>query len=404
MWKRFGSVLRCSLCSGALQLSVFEERQVKLGANDVAVAKERGLLGSDIATYVESGLLSCDPCRVSFPIFKGLPVLLPYTTALHGEFGKEFGAHLLQEKGYRFADRDPVLGERFVLHSFSTEWLAYHFDGVIWEMDYADHERRFLAEFGRYRPEHGCGGNFLELGCGIGITTHLAQKNFGVDAVGVDLSLASLRAASHYRTNPFLHFVQASVFYLPFAEEQFDTIYSRGVLHHTFSTEKAFASLARYARPGGVVYLWVYGPKSINDNAFRRGLFIAEKAVRQMLSGRDSGPIANLVLWPIAGAYVLFNHGRRLRDRTIQPYNFRRALHAARDRFTPEFAHRHSDAEVVEWFKEAGFVDLEVVDWKGMPNADHDDYRRNTGVRGRKAAKIERRRQEPVTASDVVKR
>jgi ubiquinone/menaquinone biosynthesis C-methylase UbiE/uncharacterized protein YbaR (Trm112 family) len=404
MWKRFGSVLRCSLCSGALQLSVFEEQQSKLSANDLAVAKKRGLLDSDFATYVESGLLCCATCRVKFPIFKGLPVLLPYATDLHGEFKKEFGAHLMQEEGYRFADHDPVPGERFVLRSFSTEWLAYHFDGVIWEMDYADHERRFLTEFDRYRPEHGSGGNFLELGCGIGITTHLAQKNFGVDAVGVDLSLASLRATSHYRANPFLHFVQASVFYLPFAEGQFDTIYSRGVLHHTFSTEKAFTSLARFARPGAAVYLWVYGPKSINDNALRRGLFIAEKAVRRMLSGRDSGTFANLILWPFAGAYVLFNQGRRLRDRTVQPYNFRRALHAARDRFTPEFAHRHSDTEVIEWFKSAGFVDLEVVDWKSMPIADHDDYRRNTGVRGRKAAKIEGQQEEPETACDAVTR
>lgn len=383
MWKRFAAVLRCPLCAGKLQLAAYEEHAVELAAEHIALAQSRALQGPDFNRYIESGLLSCAACRIAFPIFKGLPVLLPYATALHDEFKREFEPHLKADSAYPFAAREPVQGERFVLSSFSTEWLAYDFDGVIWEMDYADHERRFLAELGPIRPERG--SMFLELGCGIGITTHLAQKNFGVDAVGIDLSLASMRATARYKTNPFLHFVQGSVFYLPLTERSFDTIYSRGVLHHTFSTEKAFASLARFVRPGGAAYLWVYGPKSTNDNALRRGLFKVEKVVRRLLRGRDSGMLANSILWPLAGTYVLFNHARRLSDPTIQRYNFRRALHAARDRFTPEFAHRHSDKEVLSWFKSAGFKDLEVVDWKAMPSADFDDYRRNTGVRGRKA-------------------
>jgi SAM-dependent methyltransferase len=318
-----------------------------------------------------------------YPIVQGLPVMLPYRTALHERFHAAHKGWIDAEaKGYRFAAREPVPGETFVLRSFSTEWLAYDYDGVIWEMDYSDHERRFLAELGEYRPAHGEGA-FLELGCGIGITTALAQKNFGGDAIGVDLSLAAQRAAARYRDNPFLHFVQGSVFYLPFEPSSFDTIYSRGVLHHTFSTEKAFRSLARYAKPGGALYLWVYGPKSINDNPFRRGVYVAERLVRDLLSGGRSEALSTVVLAPLAVGYVAFNRVRRAADPTIQPYNYRRALHAARDRFTPEFAHRHDHDTVMRWFAEAGFESVEAVDWRAMPTADHDDYRRNTGVRGR---------------------
>ena len=57
-------------------------------------------------------------------------------------------------------------------------------------------------------------------------------------------------------------------------------------------------------------------------------------------------------------------------------------MHAARDRFTPEHAHRHSSDEVRNWFADAGYRDIEVVDWRTMPSVDHDDFRRNTGVRG----------------------
>jgi hypothetical protein len=66
-------------------------------------------------------------------------------------------------------------------------------------------------------------------------------------------------------------------------------------------------------------------------------------------------------------------------------------LHAARDRFTPEFAHRQDADEVCRWFREAGYVALQVVDWRAMPSADHDDFRRNTGVRGRRAVAPPRR-------------
>lgn len=385
MWKRFANRFRCPLCLGALELSAFAQQRVIVDDSYLERAAEQNVLDDDFSVYIDAGMFCCDRCEVAFPIFKGLPVLLPYATKLNEQFAHEWSAELRRmPRRVRFPDRAPVPGERFVLSSFSTEWLAYDFDGVIWEMSYSDHEKRFLAELGAYRPVAGQ-GMFLELGCGIGITTDLAQKNFGVDALGVDLSLAALRATQRFRANPFLHFVQASVFYLPLPHDAFETVYSRGVLHHTYSTAEAFASLARFCREGGTTYLWVYGPKSINDNGLRRSLYLAERTIRRLLRGRDSGLLASAILYPLAGAYVLFNRARTAGDPTVQRYNFQRALHAARDRFTPEFAHRHDFSEVSEWFAQAGFTNVEVVDWRSMPSADHDDYRRNTGVRGRKS-------------------
>jgi ubiquinone/menaquinone biosynthesis C-methylase UbiE/uncharacterized protein YbaR (Trm112 family) len=384
MWKRFLRVLRCPLCKGELELSSFRETRVQIAEEHRALGAARGLLTDDFDRAVEAGILLCHQCAVRFPISHRLPVLLPYTTALHDEFTREFGSELATlAVRYPFPSRVPVPGERFVLKSFSTEWLEYDFDGVIWEMGYDDHERRFLAEVGAYGPTGGTNA-FLEIGCGIGITTEMAHKNFGGDGVGVDLSLAALRAAARYAANPFLHFVQASVFYLPFADAGFDAVYSRGVLHHTYSTRDAFESLARYCRPGGATYLWVYGPRSINDNLFRRGLYVAETFLRSVLSRQDSPWLSKILLTPLALGYVAFNRLRRFSDASIQPYNFRRALHAARDRFTPEYAHRHDSGEVMAWFRAAGFEHVQPVDWRDMPSADHDDYRRNTGVRGRK--------------------
>jgi hypothetical protein len=84
----------------------------------------------------------------------------------------------------------------------------------------------------------------------------------------------------------------------------------------------------------------------------------------------------------LAIPYWVYNAMRRLQNPRIQRLNFKRAVHAARDRFTPKFAHRHSSDEVRSWFHQLGFEHVEVVDWRSVPEADHADFGRNTAVRG----------------------
>ena len=391
MWKRFIGFLRCPICRSALALEASTEIVVPISADSVRLAEERGLAGPEFNKYVEMGLLCCGGCRSAFPIFRGLPILLPYQTLAHEEFNRRFDrASRTPLDRYRFPSSQPAAGEELVLRSFSREWLNYDYDGVIWELSYDDHEQRFLAEVGREPGRQSSDEptrTFLEVGCGIGITTYLAHKNFGADAVGLDLSDAALRAATHYKTNPFLHFVQASAFAPPFADDFFDLIYSRGVLHHTFSTREAFRIVARLCRPGGRMYLWVYGPGSITSSPLRRALYVSEIVLRRILSHQPPG-VATVALSPIALAYMSFNAFRHAQTPEIQRLSYARALHAARDRFTPRYAHRHGESEVTRWFEEAGFKDIDVVDWRSMPRADHDDYRRNVGVRAMRAGRI----------------
>src|SRR4030095_4887679 len=213
----------------------------------------------------------------------------------------------------------------------------------------------------------------------IGLTTDQARRHLKGDAVGVDLSLAVVGAAEHFQNHPPLHFVQASAFYLPFESEAFDVLYSRGVLHHTYSTREALLAVAKYCKPGGRFYLWVYGPGSKNDNAFRPVASAAETALRPILS-RAPGPLSTAMLAPIALGYVGYNRLRQRWDGSVQTFTFERALHSARDRFTPRYAHRQCASQVVQWFREAGFESIEVVDWRDIPTAAQADYRRKTGV------------------------
>jgi SAM-dependent methyltransferase/uncharacterized protein YbaR (Trm112 family) len=384
VWSRIVDVLQCPVCAHALELHAFKEERIRLAADHIALAHQRGVMGDDFNRYIDAGLLLCSECGTYYPILHGLPILIPYTTPIHHEFHRAYRDRLGEWPAYLFARLDPVSGEQFVMESFSAEWLDYDYDGTIWDLSYEDHEKRLLAELGTDAASHGQGKLFLAIGCGIGLSTFFAQKNLRGDALGVDLSLAGLQAAKHFRTNPFLHFAQGSAFYLPVRSEIADVIYSHGVLHHTYDPRRAVISVARCAAPDAWYYVWVYGSGSLQGSPARRVAWQMERIMRPVIARHLSSPMSSGALATVAVAYLAINRLHRLRDGTVESYNYRQALHAARDRFTPLYAFRHDYPEVAAWFVEAGFVDVQEVDWRTMPTANQDNYRRNTGVRGRR--------------------
>jgi len=376
--------LSCPICAGDLSLSAFEERRIDLPLAHRTLAQNRGITDPDFDLYIDAGLLLCAACQTCFPITHGLPVLVPYETPIHREFASAFKDRLAAYGEYRFPHATPVSGEQFVMNSFSSEWLDYDYDGVIWDLNYEDHEKRLLSELGPEAIEAGKRGTFLEVGCGIGLSTFFASKNLESDAIGVDLSLAVLVATKHFRDNPFLHFIQASAFSLPLKRGVADVVYTHGVLHHTYSTETAVKAVGPCCRNNGWMYVWLYGSGSQGGSVARRVAFHLEAALRPFIARNLTSPVSRAILGSLAYAYLLVNRLHRSKDPTVARYDYQKALHAARDRFTPLYAHRQDYPEVAGWFRDMGFDDIIPVDWRTMPTSNQDNYRRNTGVRGRK--------------------
>src|SRR5436309_2172129 len=138
MWMRFADTLRCPLCKGRLALTAFESAAVDFAPQVRERASKCGALDGRFGQYIEAGLLLCQRCRTAFPIIDGLPILLCYTTPMHGTFVERYPTALATRAAYRFPEREPARGERTVMRSFSKEWLDYDYDGVIWEMSYDD--------------------------------------------------------------------------------------------------------------------------------------------------------------------------------------------------------------------------------------------------------------------------
>ena len=100
----------------------------------------------------------------------------------------------------------------------------------------------------------------VELGCGTGqLSMFLGLA--GRDCLGVDLSFASLGAATAFRDRAGLdnvRYVRGNLFRPPVLPESADYVICNGVLHHTADPRGGFAAAARLVKPGGYLLVGLY--------------------------------------------------------------------------------------------------------------------------------------------------
>jgi ubiquinone/menaquinone biosynthesis C-methylase UbiE len=119
-----------------------------------------------------------------------------------------------------------------------------------------------FVEFERWE-----GKRVLEVGCGIG-TDSINFARAGAELTAVELSSESLRIAEQ-RADVMgvadrIQFVQANAEELTatLTDEEYDLVYSFGVIHHTPRPERALAEMRSLAAPGGTLKLMIYHRRS----------------------------------------------------------------------------------------------------------------------------------------------
>lgn len=152
----------------------------------------------------------------------------------------------------KFWDRRPCN----VRHSNLEVGTKEYFDAVETRRYFVEPHIRTFAQFDRWK-----GKRVLEIGCGIG-TDSINFSRAGADLTVVDLSEKSLELCQR-RFDVFglkARFLQGNAEELnQFLEpQQFDCIYSMGVLHHTPNPPKAFQQLRRYMGPASELRIMLY--------------------------------------------------------------------------------------------------------------------------------------------------
>lgn len=130
---------------------------------------------------------------------------------------------------------------------------------------YSDHEARrltdqadTLAALLHAGTAYEAGSRILEAGCGVGAqTVHLAASSPGAHITAVDISADSIdQARARLAARPHaatVHWQQADLTDLPYADASFDHLFVCFVLEHLPDPAQALADLRRVLRPGGSV-------------------------------------------------------------------------------------------------------------------------------------------------------
>ena len=125
-------------------------------------------------------------------------------------------------------------------------------------------EKRFVNSAGHSRrvAEHAVqllqaanpqpGQRLLDVGCGNGAAPIHAAKTLGLAVTGVDVDVEQIEAAAATRERQAgVRFVAADATRLPFANGEFDLVYTNKTTHHIRDWQRALAEMTRVLKPGG---------------------------------------------------------------------------------------------------------------------------------------------------------
>lgn len=192
-----------------------------------------------------------------YPIIRGIPRLLRgrflrRCLAENREFAEAYAEFFPAEQFPPDAEADEAFELKLATaESFGYEWTAF---GSMLEV-YEQNHRMYFQPYG---PELFRDRLILDAGCGTGRHVYYAAK-YGAEVVAIDLSAAV--EVAYRNTREFgvsVHVAQADIYDLPFRPNHFDIVESVGVVHHLPDPQAGFDKLVSLARPGGIVYLYLY--------------------------------------------------------------------------------------------------------------------------------------------------
>jgi arsenite methyltransferase len=303
--------------------------------------------------------------------------------------GEDVVSGFLAAPGAEYPIRDAIprfvepedAGQRQTADSFAFKWTkrdSFGSEGMREELHRWLLDRYGFADAPEMRSFFAGRRRTLDAGCGAGFATSAWMddrwSDGGAEWVGLDISAAIDVAREALGRFPATHFVQGDVMAPPFRPESFDAIFTEGVLHHTPSTARAFAALAKLLRGGGELLIYVYRRKSpvreFTDDYVRqriaelapadaweamRPLTRLARALAELRVEVDVPEDVDLLEIP-AGRYdvqrLVYWHIAKL---FWNPrLTFEENVHVNFDWYAPQYAHRHTEDEVRCWFARAG--------------------------------------------------
>jgi SAM-dependent methyltransferase len=234
---------------------------------------------------------------------------------------------------------------------FGYEWYNYS------ELrpEYEEQFRRWTAHL---QPQDWRGVTFLDVGCGMGRNSYWPMTYGATAGLAIDVDDRSL-AAARRTLAPFANMrIEKRSAYEIGCKDEFDLVFSIGVIHHLEHPEVALANMVKAAKPGGRLLIWVYG---LENN---RWVVVLLNPIRKALFSRL--PVAlvhHLALYPTAVLWLLLRlgFGGIAYFRLLRQFNFRHLRSIVFDQMLPKIAHYWPREMVERMMREQGLRDVQLI-------------------------------------------
>lgn len=291
---------------------------------------------------IEAGTLECAGCAQVYPITSGIP---------------------------RFVETDNYAT------SFGYQWNRFRLEQIDSNNGTQLSTNRFYSETG-WTKEWMKEKWLLDAGCGAGRFVDVASQ-VDCDVVGLDISNAVDAARANLPGRKNVHFVQASIYELPFRSNVFDGCYCIGVVQHTPDPQKAIGTLPRVLRPGGRIAITAYErkPWTLLYGKYLLRPLTKRLDKRTLLSGIQGVmpvlfPLTNLLFrLPLAGRFFMItipvaNYVHEQALTRQQRYDW--AVLDTFDMLSPQYDQPRTQGEVEEALAAAGVVEIKRLSNPGV--------------------------------------
>jgi len=221
-----------------------------------------------------------------------------------------------------------------------------------------DHEAQFLNWSMPLQAGFWQGKSFLDGGCGIGRNSYWPMCYGATGALAIDVDDRTL---AHARRNlsPFrgAEVRRQSIYEVP-EENSFDVAFSIGVVHHLSDPALAVSRLVRAVKPGGHVFVWLYGRE--NNEWIVRWF----NPLRHACFSRLPLPLAHAASWPLTALlWTALRLGLQPHAyfRQIRQFSFSHLRAIVFDHMIPRIADYYTRDEAIALLTTAGLQDVSAV-------------------------------------------
>jgi len=233
---------------------------------------------------------------------------------------------------------------------FGYEWHRY----AELRPEYEEQFRRWTAHLA---PQDWRGRTFLDVGCGMGRNSYWPMTYGAAGGLAIDVDDRSLAAARRTLAPfPRVHVERRSAYEIGCTDE-FDVVYSIGVVHHLQYPERALAQMVKAAKPGGRVMIWVYGRE---NNGWI--VLLLDPARKAMFSRLPVGLVHHLSVYPTGLLWLLLRlgFGRIAYFRLLRQFTFSHLRSIVFDQMLPKIANYWPRAVVERMMREQGLLDVRL--------------------------------------------